>query len=151
MCYREVGINMIRLLGGIVLIFISVTCFADDYYFSCAGITGIADYQSAMPLLRKEITSNETRVDGSMQITADKVIVDGIPFVASTYEICQNNDQMLWFSPSVSKDFVGMDPCPSNDEVNDLGVFNKVSGKLKYHVGDFLAVLQCKKVNKLMK
>lgn len=142
---------MIKLLGGIVLIFISVTSFAEDYYFSCAGKTGIADYQSAMPLLRKEITSNETRVDGSMQITADKVIVDGIPFVTSTYQICQNDNQSLWFSPSGSKDYALIGPCPSNDIASDLGVFNKVSGKFKYHVGDFIAILQCKKVNKLMK
>ena len=137
---------MRQILGGIALALVSVACFAEDYYFSCTGRTGIADHQSVLPLLSKEITSNESKVDGSMHITADSVIVDGIPFVASTYKICQNDDQTLWFSPSGSKDY-----CAGNDQMSDLGVFNKVTGRLRYHGGDFLAILQCKKTIKLMK
>lgn len=137
---------MKQILGVIALTLISTTCFAGDYYFSCKGKTGIADHQSALPLGSKVITSNESNVDGSMQITADSVIVDGIPYVASTYKICQNDDQNISFSPSGSKDY-----CAGNDLFKDLGVFNKVTGKLSYHVGDFLAILQCKKTSKLMR
>lgn len=137
---------MRKILGGIVLALASTASFAEEYYFSCTGMTGIAVHQSALPLLSKEITSSESKVDGSMHITADSAIFDGIPFVAGTYKICQNEDQTLWFSPSGSKDH-----CAGNDQFNDLGVFNKVTGKLSYHVGDFLAILQCKKTMKLMK
>jgi len=119
--------------------------YSEDY-FSCTGKTGIAVQQSALSLLYKEVTSNESKVDGSIHITDVSIVVDGIPFVANTYKICQIDDQAVWFSPSGSKDY-----CAGNDQFNDLGVFNKVTGKLSYHAGDFLAILQCKKTMKLMK
>jgi hypothetical protein len=137
---------MRKILVAIALTLASTASFAEDYYFSCTGTTGLALHQGALPLLSKEITSNESKVTGSMHITADSVIVDGISFVASTYKICQNSDQSLGFSPSGAKDY-----CVGNDLFNDLGMFNKVTGKLSYHAGDFLAILQCKNVKKLMK
>jgi len=138
--------KMIKILGGIALTLASTASFAEEYYFSCKGVTGIAMHQSALSLLSKEITSSESKVDGSMHITTDGAIVDGIPFVAGSYKICQKDDQTIWFSPSGSKDY-----CAGNDQLNDLGVFNKVTGKLSYHADDFLAILQCKKTVKLMK
>ena len=136
---------MRQILGGIAFALASVACFAEDYYFSCTGKTGIADGQAVLPLMSKGIASNESKVDGSMHITADRVIIDGIPWGVGTWQICQNDDQTLWFSPSGSKD------CVAKDEMNNLGVFNKVTGRLRYHDGDFLAILQCKKTIKLMK
>ena len=137
---------MRKILGGIVLAFFTTASLAEDYYFSCTGVTGVASHQSALPLMSKVITSSESKVSGSMHITADNVTVDGIPWVSSTYLICQDSDQSLWFSLGGSKDH-----CAGNDLFNDLGAFNKVTGKLNYHVGDFLAILQCKKSKKLIK
>lgn len=137
---------MKRLLITIALALASTTSFAEDYYFSCTGVTGIADNQSMLPLLSKAITSNESKVNGSMFITAESVAIEGIPWLASKELICENGEQTLWFNPSGTKDH-----CSGNDIFHHLGVFNKVTGTLNMHVGDFVAILQCKNSRKLMR
>lgn len=131
----------------VVVACLSATCAGSgSSYFSCDGRTGIANSQSSLPLLSKEIVSNDSRVEGSMEITAENVTIDGIPFVAGSYRICQNDDQILWFSPSGSRT-----ECAANDTFGDLGAFNKINGTVHYHVGDFLAVLRCTPSKKLVK
>lgn len=137
---------MRKILITIALALASTTSFAEDYYFSCTGVSGIADNQSILPLLSKAITTNESKVSGSMLITTDSVTIEGIPWLATKDLICENSDQTLWFNPSGSKDY-----CSGNDIFRHLGVFNKVTGTLNMHIGDFVAILQCKKSKKLMK
>ena len=76
-------------------------------------------------------------------MTNAEVAVEGIPYMAGSYKICEESDQLIWFSPS--------EYCAGNDIANDLGVFNKISGDIRYHVGDALFILSCKKTDKLIK
>lgn len=137
---------MRKIIITIAFALASTASFAEDYYFSCTGVTGVADDQSKLPLLSKAITSNESKVSGSMLITTDSVTIDGIPWLTTKDLICENSDQTLWFNPSGSKDH-----CSGNDIFHHLGVFNKVTGTLNMHIGDIVAILQCQKSKKLMK
>ncbi len=115
-------------------------------YLSCAGRSGVASRQSQMPLVSRVITDSETEVRGSLHVSTNEIVVEGIPFMAGKYKICQNADQALWFSPTGSSSF-----CAGNDTFNDLGVLNKVTGEVRYHVGDALFILNCKKAAKIVR
>jgi hypothetical protein len=128
------------------LLLIAKASFAEDYYFSCVGSVGVADGQAMTPLQSRTITSAESKVTGSMRVTSDRVIIDGIPWLASDNGICENSDQVLWFNRGGLREY-----CSGNDVGRQLGLFNKVTGILIYHEGDSLAIFQCKKAEKLMK
>jgi hypothetical protein len=119
-------------------------CNAADRYFRCAGEIGTAAHQGGLFFTNREITGAKSRVSGSLGISTTALMFDGIPFVAGTYKICRNDDQSLWFSPSG-----GEESCADKDIFDDMGVMNKVSGKVVYHVGDFLAILNCKPARKM--
>ena len=130
----------------VALSFASTAFSVEENYFSCAGVTGVADNQSTLPLLNKVITSNESKVTASMLISSNSVTIEGIPYLATKELICENTDQTLWFNPSGTKT-----NCSGNDIFRHLGVFNKTTGALNFHIGDVVAILQCKSSKKLMK
>jgi hypothetical protein len=140
---RGVGILATAAVFGLVG-FSFFSCSEDDYYFSCTGETGLAENQSTLFFASRVITRDGSREDGSIHILGNKVTIEGIPFVAGEYKVCGDEDQILWFSPSGAKEW-----CANNDMFNDLGMFNKVTGRLIYHGGDFLGNLQCRRATKL--
>jgi hypothetical protein len=92
------------------------------------------------------ITDYESEIRGSIHVSTNEVVVEGIPLMDYKYKICQNGDQALWFSPTGISSF-----CAGNDAGNDLGVLNKVTGDVRYHVGDVLFILNCKKAAKIVR
>jgi hypothetical protein len=78
-----------------------------------------------------------------MFVSAKRLEVEGIPLMSGTYDICQDSDQLLFFS-------VGCYP-GDRDKFGDGGVLNKVTGTVRYHVRDALFILKCRKADKLVK
>jgi hypothetical protein len=73
-----------------------------------------------------------------MQITRYNFTIEGISqWADASYKICEETDQSVWFSPGGDKG------CVQSEALNDIGVFNKVTLDLHYHVGGYLAVLKC--------
>jgi hypothetical protein len=60
--------------------------------------------------------------------------------MAGPYGVCAESDQTLWFSPSGSPNF-----CANNDLFNDLCVLNKVTGEVRYHMGEALYMVVCRR------
>lgn len=116
---------------------------AEGNYLSCAGHSGTAPMQDQIPLLSRTITANKGPEKGSILIGTDKIVVEGIPGMMGEYEICENSDQTIVFSPAC---YPG-----APDKFGDLGILNKVTGDVRYHVGESLFVLSCRKATKLVK
>lgn len=111
-------------------------------YLACKGFSGTAAYQSSLPLESRTISANESPIMGSIAITNGKLSIEGIPLMTSTYDICIKTDQSLIFASACD---------PANpDQFHDSGVLNKVTGNVRYHVGDVLFILSCKKVDKVV-
>jgi hypothetical protein len=115
---------------------------AGDYY-SCTGSSGIASNQAQIPFVKRTITASKNAVTVSFYIGSKEVVVDGVPLMAGDYKICQSSDQALWFSPSDTSYF-----CGNSDVLDNLGVFNRATGELRYHDGDALFIVTCKKRGK---
>lgn len=127
----------------ITLSSIQYTVAACTDYLACTGYSGIAEMQSQIPLENRTITAAKSPVNGSISVSAKQIEVEGIPLMSGTYDICQNSDQSLLFSPAC---YPG-----EPDKFKDLGVLNKVTGIVRYHVGDVLFILTCPKAEKVVK
>ena len=112
-------------------------------YLSCTGHSGQSPKQDLIPLLSRTITVNESPEKGSIFVGDDKVAVEGIPWMLGDYKICENSDQVILFSPGC---FPG-----EPDKLHDFGILNKVTGDVRYHVGDSLFILNCRKAAKILK
>jgi hypothetical protein len=112
-------------------------------YLACSGYSGTAIMQSQLPLESRTITASKSAISGSISVSAKQIEVEGIPLMSGTYDICQSSDQSLTFAPAC---YPG-----ESDKFGDLGVLNKVTGKVHYHVGDALFILDCRKGEKVLK
>ena len=117
------------------LMFSSVQCAvaASTTYLACTGYSGTAAMQSQMPIENRTITAAKSVVSGSIAVSAKQIEVEGIPLMSGPYDVCQSSDQSLIFAPAC---YPG-----EPDKFGDLGVLNKVTGVVRYHVGDALFIL----------
>lgn len=99
--------------------------------------------QSSLPLESRTITKDDGSINGSISVSAKQVEVEGIPLMSGTYGICKESDQSLIFAVAC---YPG-----EPDKFQDSGVLNKITGVLRYHVGDALFILNCRKAEKLIK
>jgi hypothetical protein len=127
----------------IVLSSINCALASSKTYFACSGSSGTSAMQSQIPLENRTITANKSTESGSISVSAKQIEVEGIPLMSATYDICKSTDQVLIFSPACYPD----DP----NKFNDYGVLNKVTGSVRYHVGDVLFILNCRKSEKILK
>ena len=134
-----------KLIITAFIILISVSCAANDSisYFSCSGFSGTAERQSKLPIENRTITANKSEISGSISIDAKHIAIEGIPLMTGPYEICQSSDQAVMFAPAC---YPG-----EPDKFGDFGVLNKVTGRVLYHVGDALFILNCHKAKKVVK
>ncbi len=135
----------VRTVIVVCIILGSVHCAIADSrnYLACSGYSGTAIMQSQLPLENRTITASKSAISGSISVSAKQLEVEGIPLMSGTYDICQSSDQSLLFAPAC---YPG-DP----DKFGDLGVLNKVTGTVRYHVGDALFILNCRKAEKVLK
>ena len=132
-----------HLILTVTLFFVMAGSSRATAYLSCSGYYGIADLQSMVPLESKVITQAKEPEQCSVSIDSKHISIQGSQWITSMYEICQNTDQTLVFSPGCSKYL-------APDAMHDSGTFNKVTGVLRYHMGDILYILQCHKVKKVI-
>lgn len=128
-----------------LIVLSSVQCAADSStnYLACTGYSGTAKMQSQVPLENRTITADKSAISGSISVSAKQIDVEGISLMSGAYNICQSSDQSLMFSPAC---YPG-----EPDKFKDLGVLNKVTGSVRYHVGDALFILKCHKAKKVLK
>jgi hypothetical protein len=129
----------------VCIILSTVHCAVADSnsYFACSGYSGTSAMQDLIPLENRTITAAKSEENGSISVSAKQIEVEGIPLMSGTYDICESTDQVLTFSPAC---YPG-----ETDKLKDYGVFNKVTGVVRYHVGDLLFILNCRKAEKLLK
>ena len=121
---------------------------SESEYLTCIGASGEAPSQNILPLQSRAITSLKTKIRASIRINGANVEIVGVPYLSAgpPYKVCHDSDQELWFSPSGIPDF-----CAHNDQFDDLGVLNKVTGEVRYHMGEMLYVMNCKRAEKLVR
>jgi hypothetical protein len=135
-------------MKNLVLMFLlfisSVNVFAtEDMYLTCEGKTGTSPLQSSLYFTARTITDAVTKVSGSVKISDKDILINGIPYVDGKYKVCSTDELNIYFSYGEYEDCV-------KDVNHDMGVLDKVTGKLTYHGGDFLAILHCKKTSKVI-
>lgn len=138
----EISDSMKKLLPLILLLGLQGVAANDGTYLACVGHSGVASMQDQKPLYVRSITSNEEPVEGSILVGRDKIIVEGIFLMAGKYDVCAESAQITTFAPAC---YPG-DP----DKLNDSGTLNKVTGQVRYHGGEYLVILRCKKAAKLV-
>jgi hypothetical protein len=116
---------------------------AEGTYLDCTGHSGTSPMQDLIPLLSRTITANEGPEKGSIFIGTDKIAVEGIPWMMGEYKLCENSDQVILFSPACDRS--------NPDRFTNLGILNKVTGDVRYHVGESLFILKCRKAIKVVK
>lgn len=130
-------------LASFLMMFSVCGIAAEGSYLACTGYSGTSPKQDLIPLLSRTITANKGPEKGSIFVGADKIAVEGIPWMLGKYKICENSDQVILFSPACDQS----DP----DKFRDLGILNKVTGDVRYHVGESLFILKCRKAEKVVK
>jgi hypothetical protein len=129
----------------VCIVLSSVQCdvAAPKSYLACSGYSGTAAMQSILPIENRTITADKSAINGSIAITGKQIEVEGIPLMTGVYDICESSDQSLLFAPAC---YPGQP-----DKFGDFGVLNKVTGNVRYHVGDALFMLSCHKAEKVLK
>jgi hypothetical protein len=85
-------------LAAFLAMYLSCGIAADGSYLACIGHSGMSPKQDLIPLLSRTITTNETTERGSIFVGADKIMVEGIPWMIGDYKMCENSDQVTIFS-----------------------------------------------------
>ena len=131
---------------SLVALSLSVGCgFANEgshtSLFACHGREGSTKYQNPI-LFTERVIPNEaaSEIVASIRVNGTTFVIEGNShWVSGVYRACAKTEDSIWFSPSGGPQY-----CNKNDQFQDLGVFNKVTGDLRYHVGDYLAVMTCR-------
>lgn len=129
----------------VCIILSSVHCAmaASKSYLACSGYSGTAAMQDKLPIEDRTISAAKSAITGSIAISGKQIEVEGIPLMTGAYDICESSDQSLLFAPAC---YPGQ-----SDKFSDSGVLNKLTGILRYHVGDALFILNCHKAENVLK
>lgn len=158
--FRRNTIKLLRIIFSLLVLYLAQCAEASaTTYLSCTGYSGTSPMQDQIPLESREITLNKSPVSGSIAVDDTKISVAGIPFMDSTYGICEDSDQSLFFAAGCSENnphqLSQMDPETRKSVMriinSDCGVINKVTGTVRYHAGDLLFILTCHKAEKVLK
>lgn len=136
------------MLAAFLMMFLSRGIAAEGSYLACTGHSGMSPKQDLIPLLSRTITTNETPERGSIFVGADKITVEGIPWmIGDDYKMCENSDQVIIFSS-----YCNLPEKERKDGMQmSMGILSKVTGDVRYHRGEQLFILKCHKAEKVVK
>ena len=115
---------------------------------ACTGTEGVTPLQTSIPFAERTLPDDPkatTAIKESLVFDGNTVVLEGNShWVSGSYKACAVTEQSLWFSPA------GQAGCDKGDEYGDLGVLNRVTGDFHYHVATYLAVMTCRKSERLL-